>query len=209
MSPAGPSQGRPADALAAVVAGPLAAAGFDVEQVSVRRAGSRSVVAIAVDRDGGVDLDAVAEASRIVSAELDAAEERLPAALRSAYTLEVTSRGADSPLTAPRHWRRAVGRLVESRGTRGVIVGRVLSADEESAELDTPKGPVRLAFADAGKAAVQLEFTRRSAAVGVDDLGVDDLDDVDVDDVDEDVEDDELEPDELAAADEYDEEVGS
>lgn len=191
MSPAGPSQGRPADALAAVVAEPLAAAGFDVEEVSIRKAGSRSVVAIAVDRDGGVDLDAVAEASRIVSAELDAAEERLPAALRTAYTLEVTSRGADSPLTAPRHWRRAVGRLVESRGTRGVIVGRVLSADEDGAELETPKGQVRLAFSDAGKASVQLEFTRRPAPG-----------DLDVDDV-------ELDPDELDSADEYDEEVGS
>jgi ribosome maturation factor RimP len=164
VTPTGPPTerlpGRPADALTAVLTGPLAAAGFDLEDVSVRKAGHRSIVAIAVDRDGGVDLDAVAEASRIVSAELDAAESRLPAALRGAYTLEVTSRGADTPLTAPRHWRRSIGRLVESRGMRGVIVGRVVAADDEGADLDSAKGVVRLPYSEAGKAVVQLEFTR-------------------------------------------------
>jgi ribosome maturation factor RimP len=158
--PAGLPSGRPADAVSAVVAGPLAAAGFDLEDVSISKAGQRSILAIAVDRDGGIDLDAVAEASRIISEALDAAEQRLPAALRGAYTLEVTSRGADTPLTAPRHWRRAIGRLVESRGTRGVIVGRVLAADDDGADLDSVKGVVRIPYPEAGKAVVQLEFTR-------------------------------------------------
>lgn len=162
MSTLGPSRSRPADVVVGIVAAPLEAAGFDVEDVSIRRAGSRSVVAIAVDRDGGVDLDAVTEATRIVSDALDGAEQSLPPTLRAAYTLEVTSRGADSPLRAPRHWRRAIGRLVEVRGPAGVVTGRVLAADDSGAELESRDGSIRLAYADIGKAVVQLEFTRRA-----------------------------------------------
>nr|MDT0666278.1 ribosome maturation factor RimP [Micromonospora sp. DSM 115978] len=72
------------------------------------KAGARSVVRVVVDRDGGIDLDAVAEASRLVSAVLDEGRGPLP----GAYVLEVTSPGVDRPLTRPRHWQRAVGRLV-------------------------------------------------------------------------------------------------
>jgi ribosome maturation factor RimP len=194
MKPPAPPGGRPADVVTALIAASLAGAGFDIEEVSIRKAGSRAVVAIAVDRDGGVDLDAVADASRLVSAELDAAEDRLPAVLRAAYTLEVTSRGADSPLTEPRHWRRAIGRLVESRGSRGVITGRVSSADDDGVELATAKGPVRIAYADAGKAVVQLEFTR-APGDALSDVDAPDLDapDLDNDEVfDDDVDDEEV-----------------
>lgn len=168
MPGSGAPSGRSADILTALLAGPLAAAGFDLEGVSIRKAGPRSVIAVAVDRDGGVDLDAVAEASRVVSAELDrvesdAPEGALPVPLRSAFTLEVTSRGADSPLTEPRHWRRAMGRLVETRGPRGVVTGRVESADTDGADLRTKTGPVRVEYADIGTATVQLEFDRQEA----------------------------------------------
>ena len=33
------------------------------------------------------------------------------------YTLEVSSPGVDRPLTEPRHWRRAAGRLVKVKVT--------------------------------------------------------------------------------------------
>ena len=42
-------------------------AGLDLEDVTVKRAGSRSVVRVVVDSDSGLDLDAVAEVSRTVS----------------------------------------------------------------------------------------------------------------------------------------------
>src|SRR5581483_9539758 len=56
------------DALEPVVAD----AGYDLEDVSVTAAGKRSVLRVVVDRDGGVDLDAVADISRVVSTALDA-----------------------------------------------------------------------------------------------------------------------------------------
>jgi ribosome maturation factor RimP len=131
----------------------------------------RSIVRVVVDRDGGIDLDAVADASRLASATLDAAEED-PAGspLPGPYVLEVTSPGVDRPLAQPRHWRRARGRLVSvRRRDGGHVEGRVLGADDEGADLAVPVGPavrgrpprrrvVRILFAEVALAAVQVEF---------------------------------------------------
>lgn len=134
----------------------LAAAGFDLEGVEITRAGARSVLRILVDRDGGVDLDGVAQASRTAVQVLDAADP-----IAGAYVLEVSSPGVDRPLTAPRHWRRAVGRLVGATVTGGARVeGRVLAADDVGADLETPTGPARLDFADVRGAQVRVEFDR-------------------------------------------------
>ncbi|HVV30902.1 MAG TPA: ribosome maturation factor RimP [Mycobacteriales bacterium] len=175
MTASGPSGGRPAEILADLVGAPLAAAGFDVEDVTVRRAGNRSVVVVAVDRDGGVDLDAVADASRVASAALDASEASLPAALRAAYTLEVTSRGVDAPLTQPRHWRRAAGRLVQVR-RRGAaaITGRIRGSDDDGADLQVSERgrvtAVRVRYDEVVHAVVQLEFRRSADADGEEEL---------------------------------------
>ena len=69
---------------------------------------------VVVDRDGGIDLDAVAEVSRAVGAALDADPDAMP----GTYVLEVTTPGVDRPLTQPRHWRRAKGRLVSRHPPR-------------------------------------------------------------------------------------------
>jgi len=78
----------------------VAAEGLDLEEVVVNRAGSRSVVRVVVDADHGLDLDAVAEVSRAVSAVLDEADDLL----RGAYVLEVTS-----PVSTVPSPRRATG----------------------------------------------------------------------------------------------------
>jgi ribosome maturation factor RimP len=84
------------------------ALGMDLESVKVTTAGRRRLLRMVVDSDGGVSLDDAALASRELSVKLDASDVMgdLP------YTLEVSSPGVDRPLTEPRHWQRAVGRLV-------------------------------------------------------------------------------------------------
>ncbi|WP_076815875.1 ribosome maturation factor RimP [Pseudofrankia asymbiotica] len=151
----------------------LAEAGFDLEDLNLSRAGSRSVLRVAVDRDGGVDLDAVADASRLISDLLDRVADE--AGLLGAYVLEVTSPGVDRPLTQPRHWLRARGRLVEASRVDGtVVVGRVLGADGDGADLAVATGPARrgrpvrtrlerLLFADVARAVVQIEFGHADA----------------------------------------------
>ena len=76
--------------------GPLAELGVDVEAVEVSKAGRRHVVRVVVDRDGGVDLDLVAEVSRRAGELLDAPP--LADALPGPFVLEVTSPGVDRPL---------------------------------------------------------------------------------------------------------------
>ena len=194
MTP-GPAAGRPADILTTYILGPLRDAGFDLEDVAVRRAGRQSVVAVTVDRDGPVDLDAIADASRIVSGVLDERDVDLPAALGSAYTLEVTSRGADAPLRLPRHWRRAVGRLVGVKLRDGSsLSGRVFAADDEQATVRVTPKPHKpgarsgvatdavVRYADVARAAVELEFNPPGGTDEFDELDAtgnfDDLEDV-------------------------------
>ena len=144
---------RVQDALEPVVT----AAGYDLEDVSVSAAGRRSVVRVVVDRDGGIDLDAVADVSRVVSAALDESDVMGAAS----YVLEVTSPGVDRPLTQPRHWRRATGRLVSVvAGQRGTVLGRVQDADDTEVTLDVEGDATRVPYDKLGPGHVQVEFAR-------------------------------------------------
>ena len=140
------------DRVHAVLLPVVTAAGFDLEDVAVTAAGRRNVIRVVVDRDGGIDLDAVAEVSRVVSDALDGADVTGSAA----YTLEVTSPGVDRPLTDPRHWRRAVGRLVVA----GAMTGRVIGADDEGVTLDVDGTEQVVPYADLPAGKVQVEFGR-------------------------------------------------
>jgi ribosome maturation factor RimP len=141
----------------AVVAPVVAAAGLDLEDLSVTAAGRRRLLRVAVDRDGGVSLDDVAAISRRVSEVLDSSDVMggLP------YVLEVGSPGVDRPLTQPRHWRRAVGHLVQATMADGAsVTGRVLVVDEGGAILDVPGGDHRVDFGSVVRAKVEVEFRR-------------------------------------------------
>jgi ribosome maturation factor RimP len=162
---------EPAD-LARVLEPVVRAAGMDLESVRVSPAGRRRLLKLVVDADGGVGLDAIAEVSREVSVRLDAsgAMGEVP------YTLEVSSPGVDRPLTEPRHWRRARGRLVsaplavagEDDGGAPrrppTLQGRVLAAGDTSVTLDIDGDQVELDYAELGPGQVQVEFGRADAA---------------------------------------------
>ncbi|SCX53351.1 ribosome maturation factor RimP [Klenkia marina] len=147
----------------------VTAAGYDLEDLEVRSAGTRSVVRVVVDRDSGVSLDDVAEVSRALSEVLDA-EDDDPG--RSPYVLEVTSPGVDRPLTLPRHWRRNVGRLVTTAVDGQELIGRVVSVDDDGVTLAVEKGGAKkgqvrkaagnrtLTWAELGEGRVQVEFNR-------------------------------------------------
>jgi len=136
---------------------PLSALGLDVEAVELTPAGKRRVLRIAVDKDGGVTLDEVAEATREVSRVLDDSD----VMGEHPYTLEVTSRGVDRPLTLPRHWRRNATRLVKvSLVEGGEVIGRIGNSDDEGVTLDVDSGKRRVAYTDVAKAKVQIEFNR-------------------------------------------------
>lgn len=142
----------------AEILGPLANLGLDLEAVELTPAGKRRVLRIAVDQDGGVTLDELAVATKQVDAVLDASDVmgEMP------YLLEVTSRGVDSPLTLPRHWRRNADRLVKVTLVEGdEVTGRIGESDDEKVLLDVDGEQRELAYADIAKARVQIEFNRR------------------------------------------------
>lgn len=147
------------EAIAALVGPIVERRGADLEGVSTRKAGRRTVVVIVVDADGGVALDDVAAISRDVSATLDEAGTMG----QTSYTLEVTSPGVDRPLTQPRHWRRNRGRLVRVLRTDGSTVsGRIADSDEQSATLSVADQHVTLGWQEVDRAVVQVEFPKEA-----------------------------------------------
>ncbi|OKK20341.1 ribosome maturation protein RimP [Streptomyces sp. CB00455] len=144
---------------------PLAAArGLDLEEIETSRAGKRRMLRIIVDSDEGVELDACAELSREVSDLLDASD----VMGEDEYVLEVSSPGADRPLTEHRHYVRATGRLVKFQlAEGGELIARILGVGDEGMDLEIPgvkgrKATVRhIAFTDIAKARVEIEFSRK------------------------------------------------
>jgi ribosome maturation factor RimP len=155
VSPFTPDDSRLSEALG----DPLAALDLDLEAVEVTPAGRARVLRIAVDKDGGVTLDDIAEATRAVSCALDDSD----LMGETAYTLEVTSRGVDRPLTEPRHWRRNHSRLVKATLVDGSqLTGRVGDSDGLGVTLEVSGTERRLVYDDITKAIVQVEFNPRT-----------------------------------------------
>jgi len=137
---------------------------LDLEQIEVSRAGRRRVLRIIVDSEEGVELDTCAELSRAISQKLDETD----AMGEDEYVLEVSSPGADRPLTERRHYVRATGRLARLQLREGgELVARILAVDEDGLDLEVPgvKGrkPTsrRVAFDEIAKARVEIEFNRK------------------------------------------------
>src|SRR5690606_41104909 len=142
-------------------------AGLHLEDVAVSRAGARSVVRVMLDLpddvEGNLDLDTMAEATRPISTALDAVDR-----LHGAYTLEVSTPGTDRPLTEPRHFRRARGRLVRLvLADGGTLEGRLRSGSEVETGLvlDVPGARAAVTervvpLADVVRGEVQVELRR-------------------------------------------------
>jgi ribosome maturation factor RimP len=165
--------------LAGLIEPVVAAAGMDLESVRVKMAGKRRQLIITVDSDGGVSHDDLDHVSRDISALLDANN----VLGETPYTLEVSSPGVDRPLTEPKHWRRARGRLVRVKVSgEGSVEGRLLAADADGVTLGTVLngracGERRFSYPDLGAGSVQVEFGR------IPDAELDDFSDPELDDV--------------------------
>ena len=128
----------------AVVEPPLSEKGFEV--VDVERQGL--VLRVTVDRPGGIDLEAVTEATRLVNDLLDRHD-----LVGDKTTLEVSSPGIERPLRTPEHFKRFVGTEVAVKAKAGTEGDRRLAGVLEVAD---DEGVVvagrRLAYDDIDKA---------------------------------------------------------
>lgn len=135
------------------------AAGLELEAIEIVPAGRRSLVRVVVDGDGengqGPTLDELAGVSRTVSSALDDA----PETGSHPYTLEVSTRGVNRPLTRPEHWRRNVGRLVTVQlSGEGTITGRITDATPTGATLEVGAETTHVQFTDVVKALIEVEL---------------------------------------------------
>ncbi|MGE5827181.1 MAG: ribosome maturation factor RimP [Micromonosporaceae bacterium] len=169
------------DRLRGIVEPIVTRAGYDLEELSVARAGRRSVLRVTVDGESGVDHDTLTAISREVSAALDASEESGGAFAPDAYELEISSPGVDRPLTLPRHWRRNIGRLVSVKAGGRMLTGRIMAADADTVTLDVGGQRQEIPRSELGPGRVQVEF---GPVAGFDDAEFDDagFDDAEFDD---------------------------
>ena len=152
------------DSLETLVESTVTSLGLDLEALDLTPAGNKRVLRIAVDRDGGIGIDHITDATRALSEVLDSSE----VMGEQPYTLEVTSRGVDRPLTLPRHWRRNEGRLVRLRLAGDDVVdetsvdGRIGASDDTGVEI-VGRTTTRYAYTDITSALVQVELNRKDA----------------------------------------------
>jgi ribosome maturation factor RimP len=135
----------------------LEAQGLDLIDVESHGA----VVTVFVDRPGGIDLDALADATRLVSAALDDLDP-----FPGRYTLSVSSPGLERRLRTPAHFARAVGETVTIRvhgGTAEVrrVTGTLEAADETGCTVagpELPEGTLRIAYEEVERARTVFEW---------------------------------------------------
>jgi ribosome maturation factor RimP len=119
---------------------PLAAErGLDLYDVEHHQASLR----VLVDREGGVDIDALTDLSRAVSRALDEVDP-----VPGRYTLEVSSPGLERPLRRPEHFMGAVGQRVTVKTVAGSegerrLTGVLAAADQTSLTLTPDEGDER------------------------------------------------------------------
>jgi ribosome maturation factor RimP len=123
----------------AVVSPLLADLGLEV--YDVEHAGG--TLRVTVDREGGVDLDTIALATRVVSRQLDHSDP-----IPGRYTLEVTSPGLERTLRTPAHFERAVGTVVNVRTLPDVegerrARGELVAADGDGITVKQDDGTER------------------------------------------------------------------
>jgi ribosome maturation factor RimP len=162
------------DTIVRSLAPAVADAGLDLYDVELSGAGRARVLRVLDDRDGGVDLDAVAEVTRAISPLLDAPP--LDAVVAGPYALEVSSPGVERPLRTTEHFARAVGETVSVKTVRGDdapsrrVRGVLATASDDGIELDVDDGArERFGYDEIAQARTVFEWggdERRSGETG-------------------------------------------
>ncbi|HSZ37237.1 MAG TPA: ribosome maturation factor RimP [Acidimicrobiales bacterium] len=143
--------------LAGALSPVVGARGLELVDVEIHGA----QLTVFVDREGGVGLDDLSEATKDVSAALDRIDP-----IPGRYTLTVSSPGLERRLRTPAHFARAVGETVTLRvdaGTAEVrrLTGTLESADDTGCTLagpDVPGGEVRISYDQIERARTVFEW---------------------------------------------------
>jgi ribosome maturation factor RimP len=138
--------------LAAVLEPVVRELGLELSDVEIGGSNRSRTLRVLVDRDGGVDLDAITAATEALAPVLDQDPE-VGKALPGAYLLEVSSPGLERPLRTPAHFRRAQGSTVslKSRDAEGAVTRRrgvLVAADDDGIDIEIEGARERVAYGD-------------------------------------------------------------
>ena len=130
------------DTLASALVPELEPLGLELFDVQLTGSGRARVLQVLVDKDGGVDLEAITAATERISPVLDRLD-----VVSGPFALEVSSPGLERPLRRPEHYRRAIGETVsvkvregsaDVRRVRGEFDRRRRRRDHHRVEATTP-----------------------------------------------------------------------
>ena len=138
------------------------------ELVAVEQAGGRHtpIIRVLLDRESGVDLDAISEANLWVCAAIDELDP-----IAGPYTLEVSSPGIDRPLRKLADFARFAGERVHIKVRPAVeghssVSGTLKGLDGDDVIVETDDGLVRVPFSSGNKARLKgtVSFNRERGA---------------------------------------------
>jgi ribosome maturation factor RimP len=138
---------------------PIAAdLGLDLYDVEQRGGTLRITLDTPAGVPGGVTLDGLALASRLMSKQLDQ-DDPIP----SRYTLEVTSPGVERKLRLPAHFQRERGKVIAVRlanvdAEQRRVQGTIVAADEVAVTIATAEGDRRVPYAEIDRAKTVFEW---------------------------------------------------
>ncbi len=147
------------DRVHALVAPIAADLQLDVYDIERRGATMRITLDTPAGSEGGITLDSLSLATRLISRELDHEDP-----IAGHYTLEVTSPGLERQLRTPAHFRREVGktitvRLRDPQADPRRIQGALTAVDDHTATLLLDDGTERaVALDDVDKARTVFEW---------------------------------------------------
>ncbi len=134
--------------------------GLELVDLEFRPEGHGQTLRLLVDRDGGIDLEALSRLSRELSDLLDVTE-----VIVGRYTLEVSSPGINRPLTRPEHFILYQGKKARIRTAQPIdgqrnFVGEILAVTASGMTVAAePAGEVYIAFSNIEKANYEHEFS--------------------------------------------------
>jgi ribosome maturation factor RimP len=140
----------PAQSIDELVRPLVTAAGLELWDIEV----NPRMVRVLVDRPGGIDLTALTDLARAVSAALDEREDLTPGVH---FELEVSSPGVERTLRTPSHFSRYVGTTVAVKTTVAVngarrLQGVLLDADDTGITISDDDGSARISYDQIQKA---------------------------------------------------------
>jgi len=144
----------------------LSSLGLELVDVEVVGSGRARTLRILVDRDGGIDLDTLAEATGPVSDALDTVD-----AVSGPYNLELSSPGVERPLRRPAEFARFVGTEISVKSHEAVAGARrhrglLLAADDGGIDLEVDGQPRRFTYDAIASARTVFEWGPAPKPIG-------------------------------------------